>query len=178
MKTLLALGLLALGAAPALAANKVPVVPARVESAIVQNLPKTKTVILTVRAGNPDVNDGYNFNNATDGEKKFVVPLGWQVIIRFYNAGVQPHSLIVIPRPGDAGGAPDFQELYTVDAAAFPGSAHKIVVTGSGAYGGNLVFRASKTGPFLIVCGRMNHARNGQYVGFEVSGNAKEAEWR
>lgn len=140
----------------------------------VTNAPVHRAAVLTLKAGSPMTNDGYNFNGATDGEKGFVVPLGWRVVINFYNIGTEPHSAIVVERPKDD----SVHEQYTVEDAAFPGAFHRIVVNAARRFGGTLDFVASKPGKYYIVCARPKHSMNGQYVTLEVSPTAKEAVWQ
>ncbi|WP_045233742.1 sulfocyanin-like copper-binding protein [Deinococcus pimensis] len=140
----------------------------------VTNAPQHRAAVLVLKAGSPAAHGGLNFNGASDGEHGFVVPLGWRVVVNFYNVGTMPHSAVVVSRPES--GTP--AASYAVEDAAFPGAAHKIVVNGSGLYAGKLDFVASKPGRYIIVCARPNHAMKGQFVTLDVSEGATEASWQ
>lgn len=146
------------------------------DSIWVTNAPKNRAAVLNVKAGSPTTNDGYNFNGVTDGDKGFVVPQGWRVVINFRNMGDTFHTAIVVAAPKDG----KLKDQYPLTDAAFPGAGKRVLVhgEGSGEFDASLDFVASKPGEYLILCGRLNHALNGQYVRLIVDPNAKYAEWK
>ena len=146
------------------------------DSIWVTNAPKNRAAVLTVKAGSPSTNDGFNFNGVTDGQKGFVVPQGWRVVINFRNMGETFHTAIVVSAPKDG----KFKDQYPLADAAFPGAGKRILVhgEGTGEFDAVLDFVASKPGEYLILCGRLNHALNGQYVRLVVDPNASFAEWK
>ncbi|PYE54386.1 sulfocyanin-like copper-binding protein [Deinococcus yavapaiensis] len=146
------------------------------DSMWVTNAPKNRAAVLTVKAGSPTINDGFNYNGVTDGEKGFVVPQGWRVVINFRNMGDTFHTAIVVDAPKSG----ELKDQYPVTAAAFPGAGKRVLVhgQGTGEFDATLDFVANKPGVYLILCGRLNHALNGQYVRLVVDPNASVAEWK
>lgn len=100
--------------------------------------------------------DTLAFNNSRSGDLTVSIPLGWQIVGQFVNRDpVNRHSAIVID---------ESYPLPTVlPAAAFPQALTRRVDDGLATnVRGEMTFRASREGRFLIVCGVAGHAEAGQ----------------
>lgn len=132
-----------------------------------------KTATLTVVANADASNSGLNFNGASKGEKTFVVPVGWNVELKFSNLGTMPHSVVLIEEGKIA-------LSYDADKAAFKGAFSKDPLRGvvKGDAAETLKFAVNKPGKYLLICGVMGHGMGGQYINLEVSSTAKTASYK
>jgi len=132
----------------------------------------TKTATITIDANQGGSNGGLNFNAVTKAAKSFTIPAGWNVVMKFKNMGMIPHSAIVVK------GATPPVSVNEKDAA-FPGAYTKMLMQGMGA---NVVdsvkFKAATAGSYLIICGVPGHAAGGQYLGLKVAADAKAATYQ
>ncbi len=140
----------------------------------VVNQPAAKTAVINLIAGDGSANGGMNFNGGFKGDKTYVIPFGWKVIVKFRDEGVLAHSAIVIPRLAK------LPVVISPSQAAFPGAFVKNLNQGwsksQGVY--TFSFTANKAGDFYIACGVPGHALAGQYIDLVISKSAKAASFK
>ena len=131
-----------------------------------------KNVTLDLNAGQGQSNNGLNFNGGYKGDKTFTVPLGARVTVKFHNAGMMPHSFVVVgaaaPKDAEVADAV-FKGAYApsnVEAGLQPGGSATVK------------FAANKAGTYSIVCGVPGHAAAGQYIKLVVSKTVKAASFK
>jgi FtsP/CotA-like multicopper oxidase with cupredoxin domain len=156
------------GVSAALAQN--PEAPAR---AVVRIDPAWLAVdtlaTFTLIAGLGGTNGGMNFNGATNGTLKLVVPVGWHVTLNFRNDDPNmPHSAVVIaaatPIPAVAG--------HPVFAGATTHRADQGLPTGARE---TVRFDAARAGSYMIFCAVPGHGMAGMWMRLEVSAEASRA---
>jgi uncharacterized cupredoxin-like copper-binding protein len=105
---------------------------------------------------------GMSFDGAVKGAHTYLVPVGWRVEVLLRNRDGAPHSARVVadvrPIPLDAGPA-SFKNAESASAEA-----------GTLAGGEDVfVFRAERSGEFLLACAVPGHAAGGMFLRFVVS---------
>jgi sulfocyanin len=127
---------------------------------------KTKTVVMTVMAGQTGANNGLNFDGYANGKATFVVPLNWHVQITFSNHADVPHSLAVATGHGDN---PTLATLggkkVEVPNATQGVSKSKTL---------HLSFAAKPAGKYFLVCLVPGHDTGGMWDRFTIDKNAKQ----
>jgi len=118
----------------------------------------TKVAEFSVVAGLTGLNGGMNFDGAKDGGLTFTVPVGWSVLLHFYNEDqTLPHSVEVIrdTQPVPIGPVPP----------AFPHAETSSLSQGLSAEQKQTVrFVADRAGKYLIFCAVPGHGAAGMWI--------------
>jgi len=109
---------------------------------------------------------GLDFNGYQRGAMTVTIPVGWQVVVHFQNAGTLAHSLAVLPSGAH-------NQVSPAATPAFPGATTSNFAAGlpKGAEQ-SFTFDASKSGTYEFVCGVPGHAVTGQWVALAISDSA------
>lgn len=131
----------------------------------------TKTVSLTLNAGEGSGNGGMSFNGGSAGNLTITVPQGWTVRWHFVNMDAVPHSAIVLP---------DQQPFPTIPQTPAIPRAYTAQVTAGIPTNGtdDTQFVASPAGAYVIACGVPGHASSGMWIRFVVSATASAPTYR
>ncbi len=123
----------------------------------------THTVDVTIVAGK---GGGMDLNGYQRGAMTLTVPVGWQVVVHFENAGPVPHSVAVLP-------AGAHQQVAPSGAPAFPGAMTANFSAGlpKGAKQ-TFTFDAIKAGIYEFICGCPAHGVTGMWDTLVVSATA------
>lgn len=121
-----------------------------------------KTVKLVIIASYNAANYGMNFNGFAKGGAKYVIPLGWNVVVNFTNNSPVPHSAIVVERAS--------VKRIQMGDPYFKGASTPSPLRGTtGKAGVEFRFTAEEAGEYAIACGFPAHSANGHWIGFDVS---------
>jgi Sulfocyanin (SoxE) domain len=128
----------------------------------------SRTATFELIAGLTGLNGALNFNGFRDGELTLTVPLGWTVVMHFWNHdGMLPHSAVVIeevhPLPIQPV-TPAFRGAVTVRLAEGLRADER----------DDLRFIADRGGSYLIFCGVPGHGASGMWIRLEVSGSIRQ----
>jgi uncharacterized cupredoxin-like copper-binding protein len=126
----------------------------------------THSVDVTIVAGKNAGSGGFDFNGYQRGAMTVTVPVGWEVVVHFENAGAAAHSVGVF-----AAGA--HQQVALPATPAFPGAVTGNFIAGlpKGATQ-TFTFVASKPGTYEFVCGCPAHGVAGMWDTLVVSATA------
>lgn len=163
-RTLAALGLLLIAAAPA--AGQTTPAP-RPDPGWMTVDSAARRVTFELIAGMTTANGSLNFNGQKGGNLTFVVPRGWQVTLNFSNRDKNlPHSAQVVSAQGSVPMGPG--------TSAFPGAASTDPGTGVPATAAMepIRFTASTAGDYRIFCAVPGHGMAGMWIKFIVSTTA------
>ena len=129
----------------------------------------TRTVGITLVAGETDANNRWNFNGYANGETTVVVPVGYTVTVNFENRDpAHYHSVGVLAKV--ASYPPIFDDATPVfDGAITPNATSMTESTAPGGGTESITFVASAAGEYALVCPVPAHAVTGMWIGFEVS---------
>lgn len=121
------------------------------------------TVELTIVSGKTAGGGTLDFNGYQRGAMTVTVPVGWDVIVHYSNAGAMPHSLAVLP-------AGAHQQAMPSAAPAFQGATTANFSSGL-AKGAEqtFTFEAIKAGTYELICGGPGHAIAGMWDTLIVS---------
>ena len=123
----------------------------------------THSVDVTIVAGK---NGGFDFNGYQRGAMTITVPVGWEVVVHFENAGTGLHSVAVLPTGAHQqvalSATPAFQGATTANFAAGLPKGTKQTFT----------FVASKAGTYELICGCPAHGVAGMWDSLVVSATA------
>jgi sulfocyanin len=124
----------------------------------------TKSVEISLVAGEGSVAKGFNFNGYANGDMHIQVPTGWTVKVSMVDDATTPHSALVVPW--------DERKAGTLHPA-FAGSAGADFRAGieKGDEPQIFTFHADKAGQYAIVCGVAGHIDLGMWDGFDVIDN-------
>jgi len=124
----------------------------------------SKSVTVTLVAGEGPAASGFNFDGYANGDMAVQLPTGWTVKVSFTVASSTPHSVLIVPwnerkaaifHPAFAGAAtPDYRSG---------------IERGDPAQG--FSFTADKAGEYAIVCGVPGHDDLGMWDTFDVVDN-------
>ena len=130
-----------------------------------------KTVKVVIIASYNAANYGMNFNGFAKGGAKYVIPLGWNVVVNFTNNSPVPHSAIVVERT-------TVKKIQMGDPY-FKGASSPSPLRGTtGKAGVEFRFIAEEAGEYAIACGFPAHSANGHWIGFEVSATDEKPSLR
>ena len=130
-----------------------------------------KTVKLVIIASYNAANYGMNFNGFAKGGAKYVIPLGWNVVVSFTNNSPVPHSAIVVERTS--------VKKIQMGEPYFKGASTPIPLRGTtGKAGVEFRFTAEEAGEYAIACGFPAHSANGHWIGFDVSATDQKPSLR
>ena len=130
-----------------------------------------KTVKLVIIASYNAANYGMNFNGFAKGGAKYVIPLGWNVVVNFTNNSPVPHSAIVVERTS-------VKKIQMGDPY-FKGASTPSPLRGTtGKAGVEFRFTAEEAGEYAIACGFPAHSANGHWIGFDVSATDEKPSLR
>lgn len=157
------------------AAHSVPAVPKAVEPKedmfISLDPSAPKTVKLVIIASYNAANYGMNFNGFAKGGAKYVIPLGWNVVVNFTNNSPVPHSAIVVERTS--------VKRIQMGDPYFKGASSPSPLRGTtGKAGVEFRFTAEEAGEYAIACGFPAHSANGHWIGFDVSATDEKPSLR
>jgi sulfocyanin SoxE-like protein len=128
----------------------------------------SRTATFELIAGLTGLNGALNFDGFRDGGLTLTVPLGWRVVINFWNHdGMLPHSAEV------------FEEVHPLPTQpvtpAFQGAVTIRLAEGLRAdERDDLRFIADKGGSYLIFCGVPGHGAAGMWIRLAVSGSVSQ----
>jgi FtsP/CotA-like multicopper oxidase with cupredoxin domain len=130
-----------------------------------------KNAVFQLAAGTEMV-DQVSFNGVRRGGRVLTVPVGWRIVIEFTNRDAElPHSVMVVagaePIPEQLP-PPAFAQAQTVkiDEGLLDGDSDEIR------------FLADRAGRYLIACGVLGHAQQGQWLVLDVSASATVPTYR
>jgi sulfocyanin len=119
----------------------------------------TATLILVADLGN--ANNGFNFNDISNGRMVVSIPVSYKVIVKFINAAALVHSAVVTAYAN---------RTATSFPPAFPGAATPNATTGVGqGVRQTFTFTATKIGTYAIVCAVPGHAAAGMWDVLQVT---------
>lgn len=126
----------------------------------------THSVDVTIVAGKNATDGGFDFNGYQRGAMTLTVPVGWQVVVHFENAGAAPHSMAVLPTGAH-------QQVALPATPSFPGATTANFSAGipKGAKQ-TFTFTASKAGTYELICGCPAHGVAGMWDSLIVSATA------
>jgi len=126
----------------------------------------THSVDVTIVAGKSASSGGFDFNGYQRGAMTITVPVGWEVVVHFENAGTGLHSVAVLPTGAHQqvalSATPAFQGATTANFAAGLPKGTKQTFT----------FVASKAGTYELICGCPAHGVAGMWDSLVVSATA------
>ena len=134
--------------------------------------PRSKTVSLQLIAGYNGLNGSLNYNGATNGSHRILVPTGWRIHVAVTNRDSDlQHSAIVVhellPPPVEPS-EPAFA------GAALPQLAEGLHEDETG----TMDFVADRAGQYMITCGVPGHAQAGMWLKLLVVGDAPSPVYR
>ncbi len=131
-----------------------------------------RLVTIQITAALNGVNGTMNFNGYANGAMTIIVPLNWQVKIRFTVSGIGalPHSLVITKQ------FEQFPKTAGPKDAVFRGAYSRSPTTGMLRGSDTLRFRADKAGTFLLFCGVAGHGLMGMWDYFVVSPEARQPQ--
>ncbi len=146
--------------------------PARAERVgpYLASVPAERTAWISVDADGSG-SGRMSLDGVVHGARTFVVPLGWNVEIRFRNQDAAPHSARVIAEPRTL--------PLNLAAASFAGAETARAESGLATGRADVFrFRADRAGEFLIACAVPGHAAGGMYLRLVVQADAVGPSYR
>jgi uncharacterized cupredoxin-like copper-binding protein len=149
-------------------ASAAPKYPPMVVKKLITVVQAKKTVDITVNAGMPGINGGANFDGYYNGQWIVTVPVGWRVVVKFWNVGSIAHSaMIESSKVSVESTSPKLAFKGAETPNPMAGTAPMSKVTFS--------FVASTAGTYRLACGVPGHAALGMWDTFVVKTGIKTA---
>lgn len=131
---------------------------------------KAETVQMEIIAGKTDANNNWNFNGYASGNARITVPRGYEITIDFVNQteNLVAHSL-GIDETMESWPA-TFQKPEPVFEGAITSNPTSMADGTQPGESETIVFTASESGEYTMVCYIPGHATAGMWIYFTVSG--------